>query len=145
MLAAVIATRTGVIPPPPPPILFYRNQLVAVTTTFSCMTITRQAAALTISSAAQYTLVWSGVFSILGQLQQTHELLISPAADDNPAFLSATIVQAIAIANTLNAVVQSLPVAPASLGTLTALQQRMLLAIRVLNSLAIPPNALSFS
>lgn len=145
MLAAVIATRTGIIPPPPPIIAIYGNQFVAATTTFSCISFTRQASVLTTSSFVRASLDWSGPFSILGQLQQLYSVLIGPAAEDDPIVLSATIVQVITLANTLNALIQSLPVAPANVVALGVLQQRMLLAIRILNSLAVPPNALSFS
>lgn len=100
---------------------------------------------LTTSSFVRASLDWSGPFSILGQLQQLYSVIIGPAAEDDPIVLSTAIVQVIALANTLNGLIQSLPVAPANIQSLGVLQQRMLLAIRILNSLAIPPNALSFS
>jgi hypothetical protein len=146
MLAALIATRP-IGPPPPPPVVFYTNQLVAATTTFACIAITRQAAALTTSLPVQYILMLSipGHECIFDQLNRAYFRLISPSADDSPAFLSLTISQVIDIAVSLSDVLQTLPVLASNLLILSALQQRLLLAIRVLRSLAVPPNALSFS
>src|SRR3981189_3654957 len=105
MLAALIATRP-IGPPPPPPIIFYGNQVVAAITTFACISITNQAAALTTSLPIRYdlSLSWPGHDAIIDQLNRSYRQLISPAADDSPIFLSTTIGKGIVIATTLNGI-----------------------------------------
>jgi hypothetical protein len=145
MLAALIATRSHA---PPPPIVFrYSNQLVAATTTFSCLDLVRQAAVLTTSLPVQYQLTYSmpGQESLLDQLNRAYFRLIGQSADDDPNFLSDTIAQTITILGAINSVVLSLPVASFDVSALGILQRRLALAIRVMNSLAIPPGVLAFS
>lgn len=146
MLVSLIAA-SNVGPAPPPPIIFYGNQLVAATTTFSCIAIVNQAAALTTSLSVRYdlNLSWPGHESVFDQLNRGYHRLISPLAEASPIFLSTSIGQVIAVVTTLNGILQTLPVSAANLAILGTLQQRLVLILRVLNSLAIPPNALSFS
>lgn len=149
MLYSLIAfANRGPAPtPPPPPVIFYGNQVVAATTTFACIQITTQAAALTTSLPVRYalSLSWPGQESILDQFNRVYHQLISPAASASPILASTLIGQIVSVATTLSTILQTLPVSPANLAILGTLQQRLLLALRVLKSLAVPPNALSFS
>lgn len=143
MHVAIIATRPSFIPP----VFVYRNQVVAATTVFSCLDLIRRAAVLTTSLPVRYQLTYSipGHESLLDQLTRAYFRLIGQQADDDPNFLSTTIAQSIAILGTLNGVMQGLPVASFNTPALAALQQRLALVIRIMNSLAIPPGAVAFS
>lgn len=146
MLVSLIAA-SNVGPAPSPPIIFYGNQLVAAHTTFSCITLTTQAAALTSSLQARCVLCLSlpGQESILDQLNRVYAQLIHPSSGFSPILCSTLIGQIIAVTTTLNGILPTLPVSAANLAIRGTLQQRLVLILRVLNSLAIPPNALSFS
>src|SRR5258708_4501186 len=138
MLAALIATRSVI--PPPPSIITYGNQLVAVTTTFLCITLTNRAAFLPTNPVQSYQLLFStqGNESILSQLDRFYYNLISPLASYSPAYLSTNIASVVATAKILNGIIQSLSVTSANSLQLIEIQTRMGIALRVLNSLAIP-------
>jgi hypothetical protein len=142
MLAALIATRT---PPTPPPIT-YGDQFVASTTTFTCMFLAKQAAALTTNPAVAAQLAFSrqGLTGVIDQLTNLYVQVSGPTAGTDPAYLSNTIIAIIAVATTLQGIINSLPVAANNQQTLLAMQSRMSVAIRALYSLAIPIN-LDFS
>lgn len=132
----------------------YGNQFVAATTTFTCIFLAKQAASLTTSPAIAQTLTFgtSGQNSIIGSLQQLHRQLVDQYSSDangytldgalnNPSYLSDRIISVIVIALQLNSLIQSLPidlVNAANVAKLSVLQYQMGVALRVLQSLAIP-------
>lgn len=143
MLAALIATRQA----PAPRIVFYGNQLVASTTTFSCLTIIRRAAFITTSLPVrtQLSLSLPGSEALLDQLNRMYFRLISPTAGNDPIFLSATIQQVIVIVTRLISILSTLPVSTNNTLFLVRLQSQAALSLRILNSLAIPPGVLIFT
>jgi hypothetical protein len=158
MLAALLATRSNPIPPPPPTAVFYHNQVVAATTTFSCIFLAKKAAFLTTSPTSRYRLLFSssGQEAIVNNLDRLYYKLVGPKASDNPdlfpkpkiilnLFLSNTIAQVIAVVVELNSIIQALPVANENLVKLMDIQTRVQIALGVLRSLAVPPDALSFA
>jgi hypothetical protein len=146
MLAALIATR-GIAPPPPPPVIFYGNQYVAATTTFGCLALIKQFAALSTSQRISQTLLFSlsGREAIIDQLNRVYVAIISSSASDDPNYLSVNISQSIAILTTLTNLVQSIPFAPQNVLVFLHAQNQLALSIRILQSLAIPPGVLAFS
>lgn len=147
MLAALIATRIQ----PTPPALQYGNQFVAATTTFTCITLAKRAAFLSANSVYSYQLLFStqGHPSIVEQLNVYYKRIVNAYSSNangytvygsltNSSYLSDQIKSVIAVATTLDAIIQSLPVSPANLVKLADLQNRMGIALRLLQSLTIP-------
>lgn len=146
MLAALIATRQ-IIPPPPPPAIIYGNQFVAATTTFACIGFAKQAAALSTNPTFSYQLLFSTQAqpSIVDQLNLYYYRIVNYLSSNanitmmpSNLYLSNQIAGVIATAIPLNAIIQALPVANANANALLVLQQKMAVALRLLQSLAIP-------
>jgi hypothetical protein len=152
MLAALLATR---IPPaPPPPVFFYGNQFVAATTTFTCIFLTRRAAMISTNPVFSAPLLSSmtGSESILSQLDRYYSRIVNSLSSDadminsapyqvvnsSDLYLSDQISGVVAAAFNLNAIIQGLSVAPVDIPTLIDLQRRMTIALKLLQSLAIP-------
>lgn len=154
MLAALLGTRI-------PPVILYGNQFVAATTTFLCASLAKSAAALSTNPVFSYQLLFStqGHESIVDSLDRLYYNIVGPLGSTSqgshftglrlsgptrpiPSFaqtyLSIQIAAVIIVATQLNAIIQSLPVAPINVIKLGNLQQRMGIALRVLHSLAIP-------
>ena len=162
MLAALLATR-----PISPTTLFFGNQLVAATTVFSCITITTRAGFISTDPAISYKLrgVYGtakiavsgqdsgaavnvanlGANSLWNTLLLIYRNIKSQHAANSPIFLSTSIAQSILAVTALLGILAGLPVNPADLSTRAQLQQQAALALRILYSLAVPPNALSFT
>lgn len=138
MLAALIATRQKPTPPPPQ-VIRYGNQLVAAVTTFTCISVVRNAGFIAINFPIQYQLNLSlpGHESFLDQLNRAYFRLIGQLSTNNPDYLSANIAQVIAIVAAVTPVLQTLPVAVDDLPLLGRLQKQLAIALAVLNSLAI--------
>ena len=139
MLAALIATR-----PPKPPVFFYTNQLVAATTTFTCITVCRRAAFITTSLPVRYVLSLSlpGAESILDHLNRLYyQIINSPSSDANiislpsDPYLSNRIAEVISVVVTLTGVLATLPVASAGTAFKVRLQVELAAALTVLRSL----------
>jgi hypothetical protein len=146
VLAALIATR--VIPSSP---VVYGNQFVAATTTFTLITLTKQAAFLSTNPLTSYQLLFSrqGNPSIKEQLDLYYYRLVNAyssnsngytefGALNNPLYLSNQIAGVIAVAIQLNTIIQSLSVSSSNITKLLNLQRTMGIALRLLQSLAIP-------
>lgn len=147
MLAALIATRAL----PVPPVIQYGNQFVAATTTFTCITLAKRAAFLSANSVYSYQILFStqGHPSIIESLNVYYKRIVNAYSSNangyvaygslvNPSYLSDQIKSVIAVATTLNTVIQSLPVSADNLVKLADIQNRMEIALRLLQSLAIP-------
>jgi len=133
MLAALIATRI-------PPVINYGNQFVAATTTFLCIFLAKQAAALSTNPIFSYSLLFStqGNESIVDSLDRLYYNIVGPLGTTSPTFLSVNIAAVIVVATRLNAIIQSLPVALVNVVKLASIQRQMGIALRLLQSLAIP-------
>lgn len=136
MLAALLGTRSK----PSPAIQKYGNQFLAAITTFTCITITKRAAALTTNLPVQYqlNLSLSGQECMLDQFNRSYYRLINQYSTENPDYLSTTIAQTIVMTRSLIAILQSLPTQNTAAKTI--LQQQAVLALNVFYSLAIPTN-----
>jgi len=136
MLAALLATRSV----SPPRGFRYTNRLVAETTTFTCITVTKKAAFITTSLPIRQQLSVSmpGQESILDQLNRQFYQMINQYALDSTDYLSALIAQVIAIDVVLTPILQTMPVAPQNVPFLIRLQRELARALAVLQSLAVP-------
>jgi hypothetical protein len=125
----------------------YGNQLVAATTTFTCITLAKQAAALSTNPAASYQISFSTQAnpSLISQLEQAYYRIINYLSSNanmiqmpSNVYLSNQIIAVIEAATVLNGIIQFLPVAPGNTAQLVNIQTRMGIALRLLLSLAIP-------
>src|SRR5258708_6146491 len=123
MLAELIATRIVPIPIRKK----YGDQFVAATTTFTCIALTRNAAAITTSPTIQQSLILStpGHDAILDQLNLTYYQIINQYSTDLPDYLSQRISNVIDIVIVLKAILHTLPEATSSKPFLINLQQRL--------------------
>src|SRR5579864_824463 len=153
MLAALLATRT-------PPVIIYGDQFVAATTTFLCISLAKQAAFLSTNPVFSYQLLFStqGHESIVDSLNRLYYNIVGPQGSASlgahftglsgriirmprpftQTYLSIQIAAVIIVAIQLNRIIQSLPVASVNAIKLVALQRQMGIALRLLQSLAIP-------
>lgn len=143
MLAALIATRQV----PTPPLFFYSNQFVAATTTFLCITLTRQAALLTTDPAVVQLLLLSqtGHEAILDQLNRFYYRMVNYLSSDaniidmpSDLYLSNQIAGAVATVTVLQSLVATMAVAPVNVIQLGNLQSKVSAALAVLKSLGVP-------
>jgi hypothetical protein len=118
----------------------YGNQLVASTTTFACIALTKRAAFISTNPSYSYQLLFStqGNEAVLSKLQRFYYDLVSANASNSPAYLSNTIIQVIEAVFILNNIVQALPVALVNQTKLAEIQRETALAYRVLLTLSIP-------
>ena len=154
MLAALIATR--------PSAAIYGDQFVAATTTFACIALAKRAAFLSTNPTYSYQILFStqGRPSLVSLLDLYYARIIGslsstswgahftglragvPPPRTKPlvtsTYLSNQIAAAIVVVTRLNVILQSLPVAPGNEIKLADVQRRVILALHILHSLAIP-------
>ena len=128
-------------------VTLYGNQFVAATTTFTCITLAKQAAQISTNPSYSYQLLFSTQAqpSLVSQLEQAYYRIVNAYSSNaniiqmpSDLYLSNQIIAAIEAATILNTIIQALPVAAANTTRLVDIQSRMGIALRLLLSLAIP-------
>jgi Putative Ig domain len=128
-------------------VVLYGNQFVAATTTFTCITLAKQAAAISANPSFSYQLLFSTQAnpSLVSQLEQAYYRIVNYLSSNaniiqmpSNVYLSNQIIAVIEAATVLNGIIQALPVATVNTRRLVDIQTRMGIALRLLLSLAIP-------
>jgi len=145
----------------------YGNRFLAITTTLACISICQQAIALTSThypnpipdTIPAQSPTHAALILILFQLRKQYTLLVDQSSaivfanlndilpiytygNNGPETLSALIATTITIAMNLNTIIQSMTVASSKQFLLSQIQQRILAALLIFQSLALPTNQL---
>ena len=158
MHVALIATR---VPVSPPSSIIYGNRFLAITTTMSCIVICREAMGLLKigTTNPSQNLAVNALALLYAQLYKQYHLLVNQSSaivsanlnsilpiytyeDDGAATLSTLILITRFIAGSLYGVLQAMAVIPERQFLLVQLQQRLLGALAIFQSLALPTNQL---